>query len=267
MKTRPDFYAQWFDESPVQAPPDSLVHGTLRWILRRLNEGFVEPRGGQLTTFLTIGNEHPDEPLGDAFARAAKERRMAVNIAGVFAEARERGVKPEHLDIAEELRFAAGESGHMNTEFHYAMQLLDLLPEMRRRSFDLVTLPLLGSASEGLLDLLHEATKAHLLGLHTACVAVCRAALERALLECVPEAFVANERRLSPTAGHLEQLISAAKRAGLFDTGLAGLAHGLRIRANAVLHGNSGKTLVDDSFVSISDVRLLVERLFNSSQR
>lgn len=43
MKVSGDFYAQWFDEGPVQAPPKSLVHGTLKWILKRLNEGLVRP--------------------------------------------------------------------------------------------------------------------------------------------------------------------------------------------------------------------------------
>lgn len=142
MKVSGEFYAQWFDDGPVQAPPKSLVHGTLKWILKRLNEGLVQPFDGRPATLLAIGTPDAGEPLPDA------------------------------------------------------MQLLDMLPEMRRRSFELSTLPLLGHASEELVDLLHEATRAHLLGLHGACVALCRAALERALVERVPSAELMRQRQL-----------------------------------------------------------------------
>src|SRR5688500_4643915 len=146
MKTHRDFYARWWDESPIQAPPESLVHGTLRWILKRLNEGLVEPRHGQFTTCLVVGNDEPNAPLSDDFLARMNERRRAVYLAGLFAEARERGVAPEHLELSESMRFQANDAAYMNTEFHYAMQLMDVLADMRRRSFELVTLPLLGHA-------------------------------------------------------------------------------------------------------------------------
>jgi hypothetical protein len=259
MKTSPALYAQWLDEGPTQAPPEGLVSGTLRWILRRLNDGLVEPRDGQRTTFLTIGNDEPDQPLSEAFTSEVQKRRRAVNLAGVFAEARERGVNPEHMEVSEELRFQANDAGYMNAEFHYAMQLMDVLREMRRRSFELVTLPLLGHASEQLIDLLHEATRAHLFGLHSASLALCRAVLERALREKVPVAAVQKERDRSPKRGDLENLINAAATTRLFDSYLTSLAHGLRIRANAIMHGSA---LVEDSVVNIGDTRILVERLF-----
>lgn len=64
--------------------------------------------------------------------------------------------------------------------------------------------------------------------------------------------------------GHLENLINAAKAAGLLDQPLTDFAHSLRTRSNDVLHGIRGRALVDDSFVVISDARLLVERLFSN---
>jgi hypothetical protein len=264
MKVTGDFYAQWFDEGPLQAPPKSLVHGTLKWILRRLNEGLVQPFDGRPTTLLAIGTPDIGDPLPEAIVSEIHKRRIAVNIAGAFAEARERGVEPAHAELSEHVRFGADESANMNTEFHYAMQLLDMLPEMRRRSFELSTLPLLGHASEELVDLLHEATRAHLLGLHGACVALCRAALERALVERVPSAELMRQRQSWGRRGHLENLINAAKAAGLLDQSLTDFAHGVRTRSNDVLHGIRGKALVGDSFVIISDARLLIERLFST---
>ncbi len=265
MKISSAFYAQWFDEAPVQAPPGSLVHAVLKWIVKRLNDGLVEPHDGQPTTLLKVGRDDA-AALPEAIAEEIQKRRVAVSLAGAFAEARERGVEPKHVELSERVRFRADEPGHVNTEFHYAMQLLEILPAMPRRSFELATLPLLGHASEELVDLLHEATRAHLMGLHTACVAVCRAALERALAECVPPAFVAKQRELWPRRGRLENLINAAAAAKLLDQGLIDFAHGLRGRANDVLHGTRGKALVEDSFVIISDARLLVERLFSARQ-
>lgn len=263
MKVSGSFYAQWFDDAPVPAPPKSLVHGTLKWILKRLNDGLVHPCDGQPTTVLTIGAAGHGGPAADALDSERHKRRVAVNIAGAFAEARERGVAAEHAELSERMRFNADESAYMNTEFHYAMQLLDLLPEIRRRSFELATLPLVGHASEELVDLLHEATRAHLLGLHSACVALCRAALERALVERVPSVVVMKQKTSWGRRGHLENLINAAKAAGLLDQSLTDFAHGLRTRSNDVLHGIRGKALVQDSFVIISDVRLIVERLFS----
>lgn len=267
MKMPSAFYAQWFDDGPVQAPPDSLVQGALKWILKRLNDGVVEPFDGQPTTSLKIGRGADDPPLPAAFLAERQKRRISVNLAGAFAEARERGVESKHVELSEQVRFRADDAGHVNTEFHYAMQLLEILPGMRRRSFELSTLPLLGHASEELIDLLHEATRAHLLGLHTACVALCRAALERALVERVPAVEVMKQRETWGRRGHLENLINAAKAAGLLDQSLTDFAHGLRTRSNDVLHGIRGKALVEDSFVIISDARLIVERLFSERAR
>jgi hypothetical protein len=265
MKIASTFYAQWFDDAPVPAPPGSMVHGVLKWVLKRLNDGLVEPHDGHPTTVLTLGKADPGS-LPEPIVSDMQKRRVAVSIAGAFAEARERGVEPKHVELSEHVRYRADEPGQLNTEFHYAMQLLEVLPAMPRRSFELATLPLLGHASEELVDLLHEATRAHLLGLHTACVAVCRAALERALAECVPASFVAKQRELWPRCGRLENLINAAAAAKLLDQGLIDFAHGLRGRANDVLHGTRGKALVQDSFVIISDARLLVERLFSARE-
>ena len=264
MKMSGAFYAQWFDEQPVRAPPASPIHATLRWILKRLNDGLVQPFHGEPTHVLRIGRADPGEPLPDDVVSAIHKRRVSVSIAGAFAEARERGVEPKHVEMSEHVRFRADEPAHVNTEFHYAMQLLELLPEMRRRSFELSTLPLLGHASEELVDLLHEATRAHLLGLHSACVALCRAALERALVERVPSAAVMKQKESWGRRGHLENLINAAKASGLLDQSLTDFAHGLRTRSNDVLHGIRGKALVEDSFVIMSDARLLVERLFST---
>jgi hypothetical protein len=147
----------------------------------------------------------------------------------------------------------------MNTEFHYAMQLMDVLRDMRRRSFELVTLPLLGSASEELINLLHEATRAHLFGLHTASLALCRAALERALIERVPAPAMTTERQRWPQRGELENMINAAASSALFDKFLTGVAHDLRRRANEIMHGES---VVAESVVSMADARMLVGRLF-----
>lgn len=188
---------------------------------------------------------------------------MHAYFAGVLATFRERGVDDDFLEGAEfhreEARRGAPTDLRLQTEFHYAMQLITMLPEIQQRSLELRTLPLLSHASGHLLDLLQEATRAHLLGLHTASLALCRAALEKALQERVPTALINAEHDRSPRRGDLEVLIDSARNAGLLDSGLTWTAHHLRRYANGVLHGNK---VVTDSASAIGNARLVIDRLF-----
>ena len=50
-----------------------------------------------------------------------------MSIAGVLAKARERGVEPEHEELVEKAMRLVNENAKMNTEFHYAYELVDIL--------------------------------------------------------------------------------------------------------------------------------------------
>lgn len=255
----------WQSEGFVDVPPEAEVNDTLRWIIKQMNLGFFDclrdDEGRGVT--LVIGAQAARDVEADAAIEALKARQLALNFAQVLTDARERGVKPEHVDLSESARFLATANAAMNTEFHYALQLMDILKDMRQRTFLLVSLPIVERVSRELLGVLHEATRAHLLGLHSACIALCRAAMERALVERLPPASVVAQKDKWPKRGDVENLINAATELQLLDQKLGDMAHRLRMRANKVLHGGA---TADDSFGAIFDTRLVVDRLFAVEQ-
>lgn len=255
---------QWWSPSDgsVGLPPETPLHETLRWIILQLHYGNAHPvleDDGRADT-LMIGRGAAPESTGKEFAGHMQRRSYAIQIVGIAAKARESGTEPEHLEMLETLRFAADENGVMNTDLHYALELTDVLANVRRRTFELVNLPLVGKASEGLIHLVREATRCHLFGLHKACAALCRAALERALSERLSEADRAAERSSYPRRGDLENMINIAGKR-LLDRNLVSFAHGVRTKGNSVMHGQAADPTAD-SFSVLSDTRLIIERLF-----
>jgi hypothetical protein len=256
---------QWWDESAgeVGKPPDTPPHEVLRWVIHQINRGnFVrEPEyNGRMDT-LIVGRAAAPECTGKQWVEEQQGRNYALVVAGLFARGRESGVEPQHGDLSERVRFESNENVAFNTELHYALELMDVLKNVRSRTFQLVTLPLVGKASPEVVDLIREATRCHLFGLHRGCVAVCRAVLEKALSERLPSDDVAKEREQYPKKGDLELMITLAGKLELLDKPLVDFGHNVRTKGNAVLHAKN-ENEVDDSFIVLSDTRLILERLF-----
>ena len=68
-------------------------------------------------------------------AEEIQKRSLAVDVAGIFARARERGVEPENEEEYEKAMRLANEYGKMNTEFHYAYELVDILERISKKTF------------------------------------------------------------------------------------------------------------------------------------
>ncbi len=253
-----------------QGTPD-LCHA-LAWIVNQLHLGNCDVAGeedGEIVSVL-IGRGTPfvfgvEDKTGEEVVDEAKKhlykRSRAVNIAGLFAQARERGVKPKYGAQAETVRQVAGadRSGHFNTELHYAFQLIHILKRIRERSFVLDSPPILGRASTRVVDLLGEATRCHLYGLHQASVAICRACLEKSLAERVPREQVLQER-LNSGSGELECLIGAAFRLGCLDGPRHEMADQIRKHGNDVLH--RGHVRGERSWDILLNTRAVVSYLF-----
>ena len=137
---------------------------------------------------LSIGRDAvlEDATRDDVIERSTK-RLQALNLSGLFAQTREEGIEPEHVALAEKITSASrGEpAALLNTEFYYAFELIDILKRIRERSFVLEAPPILGRASSLAVSLLGEATRCHLFGFNRACVALCRACLEKSLKDRV----------------------------------------------------------------------------------
>jgi len=165
-----DIVGSWWTGNEVRLPPEAELNETLRWLISQLNLGFfdsIRNEQGQTTT-VVIGEMAAQESAGADATQRWTGRNFALNFARVLAAAREKGIEPEHVEMADRMRFVADENGYMNTEFHYALELMTILKGIRRRTFELTNLPLIGHASPELVTLLQEATRSHLFGLHTA---------------------------------------------------------------------------------------------------
>ena len=89
------------------------------------------------------------------------QRHLAVNFAGVLATARERGVEPEHADLVEKAKLLATVNAKMNTDFHYAYELVNILERISHRTFVFDAPPIIGRADPQTMDLLQEATRCY----------------------------------------------------------------------------------------------------------
>jgi hypothetical protein len=161
---------------------------------------------------------------------------LAVDIAGLFAKARERGIEPQFSDLARTAHAAMDENGRMNTEFHYAFQLTQILKRIGAHTFVFEAAPVVGKAPKHTLDLLEEATRCFLFGLMRACVAACRAVVEDCLEAQVPTHKILEAGMRDARAGHLERLIDAAKACRVLRPELCLKAHEIRRAANKALH-------------------------------
>ena len=127
---------------------DFRLYRALRWVVEQINFGqfqICDDGAGNIRS-LVIGEEAAleDDTLDDITERL-KTRLHAVNIAGIFAQAREEGIEPKHVGFAEKVTKSAGPGAFLNTEFYYAFELIDILKRIRERSFVLESPPHIGA--------------------------------------------------------------------------------------------------------------------------
>ena len=254
--------AQWHLGTMIDPLPQAPLHRVLRWILDHLNAGcarFIGDGDDPPAHSVVLGQMASFDASAAEAVKEVTERSLAVQIAGHFAAARERGVKPEHEDLAEKAKRLMNENGTMNTDFHYAYQLVDILERINGKTFVFDAPPIVGRAEPQTMDLLQEATRCYLFGLHRACVAVCRTVLEDSLKQRVPWQSLLEEGMQGGEAGDLERWINAAVRARVLPTELGGTAHDIRRRANDVLH--KADRDVADPWQLLLDTRTIVDAI------
>ena len=248
---------QWHLGEMINPLPQSPLHSVLRWILDHLNAGcarFIGDGEEPPAHSVVLGQMASTDASAEDAVKEVAERFLAVNIAGLFATARERGVEPEAEDLADKVKRLANENGRMNTDFHYAYELVGILERIRGKTFVFDAPPIVGRAEPQTMDLLQEATRCYLFGLHRACVAVCRTALEDSLKQRIPwEIWNA----VGIHGGDLQRCITAAARTGVLPPELTGTAHDIRRRANDVLHQADGD--VEDPWQLLLDTRTIVD--------
>jgi hypothetical protein len=247
-------------------PGDAPLSELLRWVIEQVNFGnwtSIANAEGELTT-LTLGfaaGADAETTTVDEVAENIKRRLMSVNLAGVFARAREQGTRPENVEVAETIRFAATEDGYHNTELHYAFELVDILARIRHKTFFFATPPTVGVASANAVTMLREATRAYLFNLRRSCVAICRALIEDTLKLHVSASAVLTERAASKS-GELQALIDLC---GLLNEEERKKAHRIRHAGNGALHGYEPSDQV--AWEILLDAREVVEAVCRQPSR
>lgn len=262
----PDGVPWIFGQRSCGELPGTPVHGVLRWVLEQLNFGhfLVERDGSGDGVSLTLGQ-------AAAFASPVppdrKERReRAVMLAGLLAKARERGIEPDWEYFSDKANpiLRNTETGRMNTEFHYAFQLVDILADISELTHRLESPPILGRADPDIVSMLGEATRCLMLGLARSSTAVCRACMEAALKDHVSPREVWTEQEGYPhpdgsKRGQLECLIRVAERSDLLDRALSDAAHKVRRAGNDAAHGD---VQTADGWDTLLRTRQVVEHLY-----
>lgn len=88
-------------------------------------------------------------------------RDNALNFAGILAKAQEQGIEPEFVELSERATVIghSASAGRMNTEFHYAFELVGILRRIAASTFLFVAPPVMGIASPSVVDQLRESTR------------------------------------------------------------------------------------------------------------
>ena len=245
----------------------------LNWIVQQISFGNfqVEEDGGEVISVL-MGRGVPFEPgempapeVAEKVQELTEQRLLSVSLAGIFARSREQGTEPkykaEHERIAEIVNSGKGDGAYFNTELSYIFQFIDILKRIRKRSFILEAPPIMGRASVGVVDLLGEATRCHLYGFHRACVAICRACMERALKDTIPGSQL-RRAEWKPKEGELQRLMRVARTLDLLDDSHFEMADQVRKQGNSVLH-RAPRKLGEESWEILTKTRGVISHLYS----
>ena len=153
----------------------------------------------------------------------------------------------------------------MNTDFHYAFELVQVLGRISQATFLFEAPAVLGRAESKLIEMLGEATRCLFFGLFRSSAAICRACLEATLESAVDT----EELRLEMSSprpdgrkpGKIESLIAVSVRRGVLTEPLGRAAHRVRKTGNDAIHGS--RALDERSTWEVLDItRHIVEHVF-----
>lgn len=268
-----EFWSYVFESAgPSDQWPVKDLCKALKWIVQQINFGnfkFEEDEGEVVSVLMGRGvpfeaGEMPATKVAERVQKLTEERLLSVNLADVFARSREQGTepqyKPEHERMAEIVNSGKGDGALFNTELSYIFQFIDILKRIRERSFILDAPPIMGKAATGVVDLLGEATRCHLYGFHRACVAICRACMEKALKDTIPGPKL-RLAKWKPKEGHLQRLMRVARTLDLLDVSHFEMANQVRKEGNEVLHRDLQK-LREESWEILVKTRGVISHLY-----
>jgi hypothetical protein len=156
----------------------------------------------------------------------------------------------------------------LNTEFHYAVELVKVLKRLRDLTFDFSPPGIHGHAPEEAVFYLREATRCFLYGLFEASVALCRACLEEALDARLHasaqgiEALMREPKQIDgKKRGKLEVLIGAGTAAKILDCPLKDSASRIQKLGNTVMHDRRLLS-EDEARDDLRDLRTVLNSLF-----
>jgi Domain of unknown function (DUF4145) len=239
---------------------DAPLHVILRWVIEQISFGCWQPRfdeKGEAVT-IVIGQEAADNTFDDPIHESAGaygiKRFHAIQIAGLFARARESGVPPDWEGMVEMQRNTAVSNppsastapnqidavhpanSWVNTEFFYALQLVEVLRKLHGRMFAFSAPPMRGVLPEPIAQQLAEATRAHFYGLNRSAVAMSRAILEAALRSRIDYDSLNRHQSSSPGKGELQSMIDLASKKGMLTPHEHDRAHKIRKLGNELMH-------------------------------
>jgi hypothetical protein len=257
-------------EPPLINFDDAGINEVLRWVLEQLNFGqYIRAcdSEGRLTS-LTFGlpaAADPENLTPEEYSEQLRSRLTSVNLAGIFARAREEGVSPKDFDLSETVRLTATDGAYHNTEMYYAFQLLEVLAGIRESTFVFATPPIGGIAKPEVGAILREATRAYLFKQMRSCVTLCRALVEAALKSRVAKEEVdAENRRTGDYMGGLERSIGIAVDRGILSAEMGDQAHSIRRFGNKVLH-DAREPESERVWAALLDTRAIVEAVYRKA--
>jgi hypothetical protein len=224
--------------------PDTPISETLKWIIQQIALGnFFQLKEGQETVCLVIGKGAPQSfPSEEAAAEHAARNIVAIQVAGLIAEAREKGSYPQTAEFEEKFWNGPTESAKRRIELHYADFLAQLLGRISKKLPELEMLPIMEKAPEKTKEYIAEATRCCLLKMDLACIAICRACLEHGLRGGLTSSMkeeledkIENKKRLRRPQNDLQSLIEVWADNGKLNGSFAD-AEVVRKAGNDVLH-------------------------------
>jgi Domain of unknown function (DUF4145) len=133
---------------------------------------------------------------------------------------------------------------------HYTRELLKRVPRYVKRTMQLSRLYASRPPSERTNLYLREATRTYVLGLWNASIALCRAALESALRDKLPD---------STPSWRLPQLLNGARAAGILGPVEADMAGRVKVFGDTVLHSVRGEAPA--ALAALTAARAVLEKL------
>ena len=263
----------------LQKAPGNLLKGeplymALKWIIEQLNLSMYRTEtddDGDICTMIIGKGASSYSASLEEVKKHVEARLRSLNFAGLFAKAREEGSESQNVKLVEKATVTRTPWAELSTEFHYALELVDMLKRLRETTFDFSPPGILGRAPDEVIFYLRQATRCFLYGLFEASVALARACVEEALkarLESCGAGIAALMKETKKTAkgesrGELERLISVAATIEILDGPSKFAAHRIRQHGNKVLHG---RPLLEEASArqNLDDLRVVLDRLFAS---